>query len=271
MPCREIDVENDRKWGTVQKAWWGWLVVAVALLSGCTEPLHHDLDEGQANSMVVALSQQGFEAEKVRDPYDGERWAVTVPAPQRVEAWTVLQQEGLPRPRAGGFGDFYPGSGLIPTSQEERVVLQYATAKELTSSLLKVDGVIDAHVHLVLPDKPRVQMSNAPVVEPRASVLVQWRDRDGTPPLTEAEIRDLVSGGVEGLEAAAVHVVMAPVSASPREPSTIELIQVGPLSVAPASSGPLKFLILLMGGVIIALSSGLVYLVLTRRSSGGAI
>lgn len=243
--------------------------LAMMVMAGCGQPLHHDLDEAQANAMVVALSQHGFEAEKIRDPHDGDRWAVSVPQADRVEAWSVLQQEGLPRPAASGFGDFYPGGGLIPTAQEERVVLQYATARELQTSLLKVDGIVDAHVHLVLPEQPRVQMSNTAVAQPRASVLVQWRDRNGHPPLDEQAIRDLVSGAVEGLQGERVHVVMTAVSPVERQPPEDRLVQVGPLSVSPSSQGPLKFLILMMGGVIIALSAGLVYLVLSSRNSGG--
>lgn len=238
---------------------------------GCDEPIYHDLEEGQANEMVVALNQQGFSAEKQRDPNDGERWAVVVPGSQRVSAWEALAQDGLPRPGPGGFGEFYPSSGLIPTAQEERVVLQYATAREIQASLLKVKGVVDAHVNLVLPEKPRVQMSNSVVAEPRASVLVQWRGReegDG-PPLSEEEVRLLVSGGVEQLRPESVHVVMI---ASPAPPPLVagpELARVGPLKVAPESSGLLKGLVLLMGGIIIGLASLVAYLVLMARRGGG--
>ena len=243
----------------------GCVVVALTVLSGCGEPLHHDLDEGEANEMVVVLSQRGFEAEKIRDPHDGDRWAVVVPQGQRVDAWGVLKEEGLPRPLARGFGDFYPGGGLIPTAQEERVVLQYATARELQTSLRKVDGIVDVHVHLVLPEKPRVQISTTRVSPPRASVLVKWRGRDEAPPLSEEEIRRLVSGGVEGLEEEAVHVVMTRGSDRSLEAAGPEWVHLGPLRVAPSSQGPLQILILIMGGVIILLSSGLVYLVMSGR------
>ena len=234
-------------------------------LAGCQEPLHHDLDEGEANAMVVALTQQGFDAEKLRDPHDGERWAIRVPTDQRVAAWTVLQQEGYPRPAAGGFGDYYPGNGLIPTAQEERVVLQYATAREIQSSLLRVDGIVDAHVHLVLPEKPRVRISADQVARPRASVLVQWSERVGEAPLDEEAVRALVSGAVEDLEPQAVHVVLTPVRIAEGTPAVQEFARVGPIAVAPSSRGLLQVVILFMGGVIIALASGLVFVVMRSR------
>lgn len=249
--------------------------VALAVLVGCGEPLQHGLEESEANAMVVSLNNQGVEARKVRDPADDERWAVEVPSDQRVQAWSILQQEGFPRPEAGGFADFYPGGGLIPTAKEERVVLQYATAQELQASLLRVDGIIDAHVHLVLPEQPRVRLADDDVSQPRASVLVQWQRSEEGPPLDAEAIRQLVSGAVENLSAESVHVVMTPVEGPETisEPMEPQLARVGPVAVAPESQGLLRGMVLMMGVVIIALSSGLVYVLLTRRGDdqgGGA-
>ncbi len=248
------------------------IFVGVWAAMGCGEPLQHNLDEGEANAMVVTLNQHGFDAEKIRDPRDGERWAVEVPTTDRVEAWSTLQREGFPRPETGGFGDFYPGGGLIPTAKEERVVLQYATARELQNSLLHVEGIIDAHVHLVLPEKPRVQMTGAEASEPRASVLVQWSERVGEPPLDEEAVRKLVSGAVEDLSPESVHVVLNSVAAPERVRHEVEYAQVGPIAVAPKSQGVLQGVILLMGAVIIAVSAGLAFVVVKNRReapSGG--
>lgn len=251
------------------------ILMVSGLIAGCEKPLHHGLDETEANAMVVALDRAGVSAEKMRDPGDGERWAVSVPSAQRVEAWEILEKEGLPREKPGGFGEFYPSSGLIPTSTEERIVLQYATARELQASLLGVDGIIDAKVHLVLPEKARVQMRGDKEALPRASVLVQWRQSDGEPPLSEAAIRELVSGGVEELEATEVHVVMSPIATPEKADGPPPLTQVGPIAVAPGSQRLLQVLILGLGAVIIVLSAGLVYAVFMRRrglnsAAGGA-
>ena len=249
----------------VRKLFWVFAVSVLWLGAGCEQPLQHDLDEREANAMVVTLTEQGFEAQKVRDPGDGERWAVVVPRQERVQAWSVLQREGFPRPELGGFGDFYPGGGLIPTAKEERVVLQYATAKQLRTSLLHVDGIVDAHVHLVMPEKPRVQMGDGSDGQPRASVLVQWSERVGQPPLNEEEIRQLVGGAVENLDPQAVHVVMNSVASAQPAAQRPEYSRVGPIAVAPQSRNLLRGFVLLMGAVIIALSSALVYLVVKRR------
>ncbi len=247
------------------------MVAVMVLLTGCSEPLHHGLDEGEANAMVVALSAEGFGARKVRDPDQEGLWAVVVPEDQRVEAWGLLEREGLPRPRAGGFEDFYPTSGLIPTAQEERVMLQVATSRELQASLLQVPGVVDARVHLVIPEKPRVRLRQEEGERPRGSVLVKWMD-GVEPVLTPAEVQRLIAGGVEGLHAEDVEVVYSTGAARPppgEEATAAEVVRLGPLEVGARSQGPLKALILGMGGVIIALSAGLVYVVVARRRLAG--
>lgn len=249
-----------------------WVVAWVGVMGlwtgACSDPLHHGLDEQEANAMVVALNERGIAADKIVDPTDPERWAVEVANDRRVEAWSTLQKEGYPRPEQGGFDDFYPGGGLIPTAKEERVILQYATARELQSSLLRVEGVVDAHVHLVLPDEPRVKMSDQEDSKPRASVLIQWQERLGEPPLRAEAIRDLISGAVEDLEPEQVRVVKNRVSTPEPQTDEAELVRVGPLVVAPESQRPLKVLILFMGGVIILLSSGLAMLVVRRFRDG---
>lgn len=251
---------------------WRYLLIGSVMLwaLACTEPLYHGLDEAQANAMVVELSRAGFGATKVPDPADTTLWVVNVPRAERVQAWERLQQAGLPRPVQSGFGDFYPGAGLIPTSQEERVILQYATAQEVRTSLLKIDGVIDAHVHLVLPHKARVQLSNAPKAEPRASVLVRWRALESeAPPVNEEEVRALVAGAVEELKPEAIEVVMTRATMVPTAEREVVFAAVGPLVVAPQSASMVKALIVGMALMIMGLSAGLVVLVVRRRQQEG--
>lgn len=258
--------------GIEQGRWTvGGLVAVVmgvaAVVAGCGEPLQHGLEEAEANAMVAALDRHGIDADKIRDPDEDGQWAVEVPTEQRVEAWTILEREGFPRSDHGGFEDFYPGGGLIPTAKEERIVYQYATAQELEGSLLRLDRVVDADVHLVLPEEPRVQMADDDGSEPRASVLVQWTSRGGQEaPIGKSEIRQLVSGAVEDLAPEAVHVVMTPVTTRVDDESDgPRFVQVGPVAVAPRSAGVVRGLVLTMGAVIIVLASGLVYLVLKYR------
>ena len=242
-------------------------VVSAAGLMGCSDPLHHGLAEEEANTMMVTLAQEGIEARKVVDPRDGERWAIEVEQSQRVDAWSVLQRHGFPRRAEGGFDDFYPGGGLIPTAEEERVVLQYATSRELQSSLLRIDGVVDAHIHLVLPEQPRIALAGAEISKPRASVLLQWREDEEGPPLSEKALRALISGAVDGLEPEAVRVVMQAVPRPSVEEREMEpaYAQVGPLVVAPESHRMLQAVLAVMGLMVVLMASAVVALVLRFR------
>lgn len=245
--------------------WWGMLIL---FSLGCTETVFHGLDERQANEIVVVLQENAIEANKVRDSAGDALWTVTVPSGVRVDAWRVLENEGLPRQAEGGFGEFYPSGGLIPTSGEERILLQYATAREVQTAVLKIEGVLDAHVNLVLPAKPRVQLSTQHVEPPRASVLVKYRPIEGRAPIEEDALKGLVAGGVEGLSVENIEVIMIPSrrSLEPLKPPAMG--QVGPITVATGSKTFLQILIALMGAVIMALASGLAVVIARTRGGG---
>lgn len=243
-----------------------WLLVMLILFGvGCTETVFHGLDERQANEIVVVLQENAIEAHKVRDSAGDALWTVTVPFGVRFDAWRVLENEGLPRRTEGGFGEFYPSGGLIPTSGEERVLLQYATAREVQTAILKIEGILDAHVNLVLPARPRVQLSTQHVEPPRASVLVKYRPIEDRAPIDEDALKGLVAGGVEGLSAKNIEVIMVPSRRSLERLKPPAMGQVGPITVATGSKTFLQVLIALMGAVIMALAAGLAVVITRSR------
>lgn len=252
------------QWGAARLA-----LLAVLLMlptAGCQSELLHGLSEPAANEMIVVLEQHGFQADKSRDPGDPEAFVVTVPGGVQVDAWRVLQAEGLPRPQARGFGDFYPSQGLVPTSGEERVLLQYATAQELRNTLLTVDGLIDAQVNLVLPERSRVRLSSETPTPPRASVLVKYRpDDDGAAPMSPVEIQSLIAGGVDSLDVEAVTVVMTPGRRGLEPLQQPRLETVGPVAVAPANKAVLQGMMLGLLGIIGFLVGAVIFLVLKRK------
>ncbi len=211
--------------------------------------------------MVVALREEGFDAEKVRDDAEPGAWVVRVPGAVEVEATRALHQRGYPRPVAEGFASYYPSEGLVPTSSEEHVLLQYATAQELRRGLLTLHGVVDAHVNLVLPPPSRRIRGAAEAPGPRASVVVRFReDHPGIP---NEEIARYVAGGVQGLLPEAVTVLRT------RQPSaqltTPSIVSLGPLSVPQASKVAMQTVFLLMLGLILGLAGALAFVVTRRR------
>lgn len=259
----------EQRAGMSAPKWIGWclLVVLLAGTWGCREEVYHDLSERRANELVVALEQEGIRADKVQDPSSDGKWMVTVPSGEKVRAWKTLESNGLPKPDVQGFGEFYPTGGLIPTSSEEQILFQYATAQELRKTLLKVDGVVDAQVNLVLPEEPRVKLANTEVEPPRASVLVKYTPTRASPkenPVTREQIEKLVAGGVKGLERKRVEVIMTEARDATEELEEPEFAQVGPVAVAPQSKRALQAVIGVMGLIVVILGGGVVFLLWQR-------
>lgn len=255
-------IEDKRLSGVFFLLFAGLLMCFVA---ACAEPIYHGIDEVEANEMVVVLEQHGLEAGKERDPEGENKWMVTVAGADRVRAWKALQDEGLPRPEVAGFSAFYPSGGLVPTSSEERVLLQYSTAQELRATLLAVDAVVGARVNLVLPEKPRVRLQTTVIEPPRASVLIKYQPTQKKPPLSDAAVRRLVAGGVEGLTPENIEVVFTRSVRSARPLNSPMLASIGPISVAHESKLVFQVLIFGMGFCILMLCAGFSFLVYRNR------
>jgi type III secretion protein J len=103
---------------------------------------------------------------------------------------------------------------MVPTPTEEHALLLHALAGELARSVEAVDGVVAARVHVGLrqPDPLRPGDRGAP----RASVLVKCR-AGACPGIRALEpgLRAMIAGAVEGLEPAAVALVIAEAAESP--------------------------------------------------------
>jgi type III secretion protein J len=179
-------------------------------LAACSHRIETGLTEHDAQEVVVTLRQHGIDAAADVEPgakKDGSTWTVSIrgSSDKVAEAWSVLRGSGLPRKKQPGLEEVFSNSGMIPTAGEEKARLMVGLAGELAKTLNSINGVVDAHVNVVLPD-------NSPLADksqqtpPSASVLVRFQG--SKPPLTEAEIKSLVAKGVEGLAPESVSVVL---------------------------------------------------------------
>lgn len=189
-----------------------WLLLAAG---GCgREPLLHGLDEAQVNEILVALEEGGVAAARERGEGPDGAWSVTVQAGDAGAARRILSERQLPRPRPPGLGDVFGEAGMVPTPVEEHARLLHALSGELSRSLEALDGVVQARVHLGLPQEDPL----APGVRRpgRAAVLLRCRPAacDAVRAL-EPGIRSLVAGVADGLAPDAVAVLIAEASAGP--------------------------------------------------------
>jgi type III secretion protein J len=229
---------------------------AVVFAAGCDARLAGDLTEAQANEVVVALHARGIAADKepAAGPAarDGGRFEVEVSRGELGRGLAILAAEGLPRQEERGIAESFEEGGLVPTATEERARLLAAIGGELSRTLERIDGVVDARVHVALADEDGLRLDDAPAV-PRASVLVRHRIDRPAPDLDA--IRALVSGAVQDLDPARVAVLTVVTEPTPAEPA---LTSVGPISVARGSAVFLKGVLVVSLGIHVLLASLLV-------------
>jgi type III secretion protein J len=194
-----------------------WVISLVLLLAGCMQKeLQTGLTEHEAQEIIVLLKDSGIEASREVMPGDAEPpvWKVAVKGGDQdyFLALKILQEHGLPRERAKGLEDVFSKSGLIPTAGEEKARLIVGLSGEMTRTLKSVAGVVDARVHVVLPE-------NSPLVDKSqwstttSSVLLKYQGDQV--PLREDEIRNLVARSIEGLQPENVTVVFKKVESKP--------------------------------------------------------
>ncbi len=180
-------------------------LAAVALafaLAGCQTELYSNLSEDEANQMLATLMAKGVPTTKTAKGKDG--FTLSVDDRDILRAIAVLKDGGFPRDTRESIGKVFQKSGIISSPFEERVRYTYALGEEVAKTLSQIDGVITARVHIVLPESPQL---GQPLKPSSAAVFIKHQpgvDLDFFVP----QIRRLVSSAVEGLEYAAVTVVL---------------------------------------------------------------
>jgi type III secretion protein J len=185
------------------------------LLAGCSgEELFHGLDERQANELLVALEEAGLSGGKRREDGAEGGWTVEVRGADAGQARRVLAERELPRSRTPGFADLFEGGGMVPTPLEEHARYLHALSGELSRTVEALDGVVEARVHLGLPQEDPLRPGESRA--PRAAVLLRCRPAAcaAVRPL-EPAIRALISGAADGLSPEMVSVLVAEAEAAP--------------------------------------------------------
>jgi type III secretion protein J len=169
------------------------VVFCALLMHGCSVNVSSDLTERESTEMVVALSAYGIGASKSSS--DGKKWAVSVARHDLTPASQALVSSGLPRQDMAGVADLMKKESLVSSPALERTKMHYVLGNELARSLLEIDGVVSARVHVVVPerdpfrDKPKVSS---------ASVLIKHAPNLKAADLDMA-VKSFVSRGIEGL------------------------------------------------------------------------
>ena len=156
-------------------------LAALLLCAGCEKEttLHAGLEERQANLVMAALLGDGINCHKT--PGEEGTWNVMVDESKFAAAVNLLERKGLPRRAHQGIGEVFKKTGMISSPSEERIRF--------------MDGVIDARVHVVLPENDPFARNALP-----SSAAVAIRSRwDADLADLVPSIKGLVKNAIEGL------------------------------------------------------------------------
>ena len=171
-------------------------ICAALLLVGCDKEttLHSGLEENQANLVMAALIDAGIGCHKV--PGEEGTWNVMVSEQKFADAVNLLEQKGLPRRSHMGIGEVFKKTGMISSPSEERIRFMDALAQDLARTISMIDGVVDARVHVVLPENDPFARNTLPS---SAAVAIRSRwDADITDIVPS--VKGLVKNAIEGLQ-----------------------------------------------------------------------
>jgi len=169
---------------------------AALLLAGCEKEtaLHSGLNERQANLVMAALIDAGISCSK--SPGEEGTWNVNVAESKFAQAVNRLERLGLPRRDFQGVSEVFKKTGMISSPSEERIRFMDALAQDLSRTISNIDGVIDARVHVVLPENDPFARNALPS---SAAVAIRSRwDADVTDIVPS--IKGLVKNAIEGLQ-----------------------------------------------------------------------
>jgi type III secretion protein J len=181
------------------------LLVASLTSCGSGRIIVNQLDEKEANEILVFLASKNIEATKVQVSSEGGGskqilWNISVPSENATEAMALLNQAGLPRRRGQNLLGIFSNVGLVPSGMEQKVRYQAGLAEQIANTIRKIEGVLDADVQLSFPEEdPLNPTANKQKIT--ASVFITHSGVLDDPNAHLAtRVKRLVSGSINGLD-----------------------------------------------------------------------
>lgn len=191
----------------------GALVLGFSLLflTACSKDAEviSNLDERDANLIVVFLESRGIAAKKIRSSSGpaigaentGPKYSVMVDQGQSINAMSILNANGLPQRQGTNLLSLFAKQGLMSSDREEMIRYQAGLAQQITNTILMIDGVIDATVQLSFPPQETAPGETPLATKITAAVYVKHQGVIDDPNShLEAKIKRIVSGSISGLD-----------------------------------------------------------------------
>ena len=175
-------------------------------------PIINDVDEREANEIVVFLASKGIAAQKTISASAAPGgaagptlYSINVEEGKATQAMAILNQNGLPRKKGTTLLDLFAKAGLMTSDKEETIRYQAGLAEQLANMIRKIDGVIDADVQISFPAESTTPIGPATAgAAPKkitAAVYVKHMGiLDDPNSHLVTKIKRLVAGSITGLD-----------------------------------------------------------------------
>ncbi|MEW6605880.1 MAG: hypothetical protein AB1414_00320 [bacterium] len=199
-------MERDKK-NKLKEVKLSFLILSILVLTGCgTVELHHGLSEDEANKILVVLHNHNIYAKKIKEESKREiKWKVVVKESQAKAACRLLQDYKLPGEKEKGVTEIFSNTNLIPTPTEEKALFLQSLCGEISKTLKTISGVVNARVHISMPETNLFYEDESQRPKPTASVLIEY---EGERIVRRESIQNLVANAVEGLSPKNVAVIV---------------------------------------------------------------
>jgi len=205
---------------TIRSFFLPLVLFSLFFLTGCDKPnvIVNNVEEREANQIVVYLATKGIEAVKIQAPSAGGAagggaemmFNISVDEKQSVEAMAALNQGGLPRKKSTTLLDLFAKSGLVSSEKEERIRYQAGLAAQIAGTIRKIDGVLDADVELSIPQDESAMPGAEAQAQERVTAAVYVKHQgilDDPNSHLVTKIKRLLAGSVAGLTTSDVTVI----------------------------------------------------------------
>lgn len=245
------------------------LVVSLFFLTGCEQKtmIINDIDQREANEIVVFLASKGIAAEKVAGvstapggTEGGTKYSISVEEGKATDAMAILNQNGFPRKKGTTLLELFAGGGLMSSDKQENIRYQAGLAQQIANMIRKIDGVIEADVQLSFPpESSNLALPGTAQAAPTkitAAVYVKHMgilDDPNSHLITK--IKRLVAGSVSGLDINDVTVIsdrsrftdvtLTP-SLEPLEPQAKEYVSIWSIVMSKSSASRFRFIFFLL-------------------------
>lgn len=194
-----------------------FLLFLSLIVSGCEndQSVVNNVDEREANEIVVYLSSKGIHAMKVPAPSSelgGETsnmFNIHVPESHLTESMAFLNQVGLPRQKGTSLLQLFAKSGLVSSDKEELIRYNAGLEEQLKNTIRKMDGVLDAEVNISFPMNEETVGIQEQKTKITAAIFVKHQGvLDDPNNHYETKIKRLVSGSIPNLSYEHVSVIV---------------------------------------------------------------